>query len=46
MKQILEQWSGTFEYDDKEHQTLDELEVVDGEEFHVRLIPRKEKNVR
>ena len=40
MKQILEQWSGKFDVDGEIDVNLDSLNVHDGDEFHVRLIPK------
>lgn len=43
MKQILEKWSGKFEFNGNVEINLDNLDVKDGEEFHVRLIPKREE---
>lgn len=43
MKQILEQWSGKFEVDGEIHIDLDNLKVKDGDDFHVRLIPKRQE---
>ncbi len=40
MKQLLEQWSGKFEINGEIDVNLDKLNVKDGEEFSVRLIPK------
>lgn len=40
MKQVLEQWSGKFEIDGEIDVSLDTLKVKDGDDFHVRLLPK------
>lgn len=40
MKQILEEWSGKFMTETDVSVNLDNLKVKDGDEFHVRLIPK------
>jgi hypothetical protein len=45
MKQILEDWSGKFEIDGEVEMNLDNLDVKDGDSFHVVLLPKgKEVN--
>ena len=43
MKQILEQWSGKFEVDNNIEMNLDTLDVKDGDDFHVLLIPKNKE---
>lgn len=40
MKQILEQWSGKFEVNGEIDVSLDNVKVKDGDDFHVRLLPK------
>lgn len=40
MKNILEQWDGEFEIDGEIEEDLDSFNPEDGEEFHVRLLPK------
>lgn len=40
MKQVLEQWSGKFEVDGEIYVSLDNVKVKDGNDFHVRLLPK------
>ena len=39
MKTILEQWDGKFEIDDEIEENLDNLNLEDGDECHIKLIP-------
>lgn len=41
MKQILEKWDGKFIVDDDICTNLDTLDVKDGDDFHVRLLPKR-----
>ena len=43
MKEILSQWSGKFEFNNDVEINLDNLKVSDGDEFHVRLLPKREE---
>ncbi len=43
MKQILEQWNGKFIVNGEVDINLDRLELKDGEEFHVRLLPKNKE---
>lgn len=45
MKKILEEWDGTYEVDGEEKEDLQDVDLQDGQEFHIRLIPeRREQN--
>lgn len=39
MKTILEQWDGKFEIDGEIEDNLDNLNLEDGDEFHIKLLP-------
>ena len=41
MKQILEQWSGKFEVNGEIEVNLDNLNVKNGDDFHVRLLSKR-----
>lgn len=41
MKQILEKWSGKFEVDDEIDVDLHNLNVKDGDDFHVVLLSKR-----
>ena len=41
MKQILEQWGGKFRVDDEIHNDLHDVELNDGDEFHIELLSKR-----
>lgn len=41
MKQILEQWSGKFEVNGEIEVNLDNLNVKNGDDFHVKLLSKR-----
>lgn len=43
MKEILEQWSGKFEVDGEIHTDLYDLDLKDGDEFHITLLSKNRK---
>lgn len=43
MKQVLEQWSGKFEVNGDIDVSLDNLKVKDGDDFHVKLLPKRQE---
>lgn len=42
MIEILKEWEGKFEINGEEKENLENVQLQDGEQFHIRLIPVKE----
>ena len=43
MKEILEKWSGKFEIDGEIHTDLQNVELNDGDEFHITLLSKNRR---
>lgn len=43
MKDILEKWSGKFEVDGEIHNDLYNIDLKDGEEFHITLLSKNRR---
>ncbi len=41
MKHILEQWDGKFEVDGEIYVNLDNMEMKDGDDFHITLLSKR-----
>ena len=43
MKEILEKWSGKFEINGEIHTDLQNIDLKDGDEFHITLLSKNRK---
>ena len=43
MKHLFKNWKGTIEVDDKKVSGFEEIEYVDGDKIHIRLVPKSKR---